>query len=99
MIKNDLVKAAEIENNIYEKEILGSAGEIADIRPGVSAESNGDKISELKAEIAAIQKSMNPVQKSNAKKALIEAGLPTGIKSVADENILGRCLEVVSKIK
>lgn len=99
IIKNDLVKAVEIENHIYEKEILGSAGEIVDTKSSGSGESNGDKITALKSEITAIQKSMNPVQKSNAKKALVEAGLPTAIKTVADENVLAQCLEILSKIK
>lgn len=99
VIKNDLVKAVEIENNIYEKEILGSAGDVTDAKSNASSETSNDKISELKSEISAIQKAMNPVQKSNAKKALTEAGLPTAIKSVTDVGVLEKCLEVLSKIK
>ncbi len=96
VIKNDLVKAVEIENHIYEKEILGASGEIS---LSVSVESAGEKASKLKADISAIKKAMNPVQRSNAKKALTEAGLPMAIKTVTDENILGKYLEVLSKIK
>ena len=99
VIKNDLVKAVEIENNIYEKELLGSAGEVTDTKSNVSAETSDNKISDLKAEISAIQKAMNPVQKSHAKKALTEAGLPTAIKSITDEGVLNKCLEVLSNIK
>lgn len=99
VIKNDLVKAVEIENNIYEREILGAAGDITDSKSTVSAETSDNKISDLKAEISAIQKAMNPIQKSNAKKALTEAGLPTAIKSVTDMGILNKCLEVLSNIK
>lgn len=99
VIKNDLVKAIEIENNIYEREILGAAGDITDSKSTVSAETSDNKISDLKAEISAIQKAMNPIQKSNAKKALTEAGLPTAIKSVTDMGILNKCLEVLSNIK
>lgn len=99
VIKNDLVKAVEIENNIYEREILGAAGDITDSKSTASAETSDNKISDLKAEISAIQKAMNPVQKSNAKKALTEAGLPTAIKSVTDMGILNKCLEVLSNIK
>lgn len=99
VIKNDLVKAVEIENNIYEREILGAAGDITDSNSTASAETSDNKISDLKAEISAIQKAMNPVQKSNAKKALTEAGLPTAIKSVTDMGILNKCLEVLSNIK
>lgn len=99
VIKNDLVKAVEIENHIYEKEILGAAGYITDSKSTASAETSDNKISDLKAEISAIQKAMNPVQKSNAKKALTEAGLPTAIKSVTDMGILNKCLEVLSNIK
>lgn len=99
VIKNDLVKAVEIENNIYEREILGAAGDITDSNSTASAETSDNKISDLKAEISAIQKAMNPVQKSNAKKALTEAGLPTAIKSVTDMGILNKCFEVLSNIK
>lgn len=99
VIKNDLVKAVEIENHIYEKEILGVAGDITDSKSTASAETSDNKISDLKAEISVIQKAMNPVQKSNAKKALTEAGLPTAIKSVTDMGILNKCLEVLSNIK
>lgn len=99
VIKNDLVKAVEIENNIYEREILGAAGDITDSKSTACAETSDNKISDLKAEISAIQKAMNPVQKSNAKKALTEAGLPTAIKSVTDMGILNKCLEVLSNIK
>lgn len=99
VIKNDLVKAVEIENNIYEREILGAAGEITDSKSTASTETSDNKISDLKAEISAIQKAMNPVQKSNAKKSLTEAGLPTVIKSVTDIGILNKCLKVLSNIK
>lgn len=99
VIKNDLVKAVEIENNIYEREILGAAGDITDSNSTASAETSDNKISDLKAEISAIQKAMNPVQKSNAKKALTEAGLPTAIKSITDMGILNKCFEVLSNIK
>lgn len=99
VIKNDLVKAVEIENHIYEKEILGAAGDITDSKLTACAETSDNKISDLKVEISAIQKAMNPVQKSNAKKALTEAGLPTAIKSVTDMGILNKCLEVLSNIK
>ncbi len=99
VIKNDLVKAVEIENNIYEREILGAAGDITDSKSTASTETSDNKISDLKAEISAIQKAMNPVQKSNAKKSLTEAGLPTVIKSVTDIGILNKCLKVLSNIK
>lgn len=99
VIKNDLVKAVEIENHIYEKEILGAAGDITDSKSTAFTETSDNKISDLKAEISAIQKAMNPVQKSNAKKALTEAGLPTAIKSITDVGVLEKCLEVLSKVK
>lgn len=99
IIKNDLVKAVEIENDIYEKEILGSAGEVPDTKSIASSKTSDNKIVDLKSEISAIQKAMSPVQKSNAKKALTEVGLPTSIKSVNDLAVLEKCLEVLSRIK
>ena len=58
-----------------------------------------DKVADIKAEISAIQKSLNPVQKSAAKKALTDAGLPTAIKSVTDIEILKKCKEILATVK
>ena len=58
-----------------------------------------DEVETIKEQIRGIQKSLNPVQKSAAKKALEEAGLPLVFKTVTDIAVLKKCLEVLSNIK
>ena len=57
------------------------------------------EVADIKSKITAIQKSLNPVQKSAAKTALSEAGLPTALKTVTDIEVLNKCLEILSNIK
>lgn len=99
-IKNSLVQSVEKEQDIYAREILGTAGKPADISDDSNNDSSTtDSVDDIKSQISAIQKSLNPVQKSKAKAALTEAGLPTAIKSITDIKVLEKCLEILSKIK
>ena len=99
-IKNSLVQSVEKEQDIYAREILGTAGKPADIPDDSNNDSSTtDSVDDIKSQISAIQKSLNPVQKSKAKAALTEAGLPTAIKSITDIKVLEKCLEILSKIK
>ena len=97
VIKNDLTKSVEVEQNIYKREILGAVGEPAeaeeDIKEDVSA------IDDVKAKIAEIQKSLSPVDKNKAKAALTEKELPTAIKSVTDIDVLNKVYTVLSEFK
>lgn len=97
VIKNDLTKSVEVEQNIYKREILGAVGEPAeteeDIKEDVSA------IDDVKAKIAKIQKSLSPVDKNKAKTALTEKKLPTAIKSVTDIDVLNKVYTVLSEFK
>lgn len=100
VVKNSLVQSVEKEQDIYAREILGSAGKPVDKESESSeTESNVDELTTLKEQISTIQKSLNPVQKSKAKAALTDAGLPTAIKSITDIEILKKCLDTISKIK
>lgn len=100
VVKNSLVQSVEKEQDIYAREILGSAGKPVDNTEDTSKESNNtDELASIKEQISAIQKSLNPVQKSKAKAALTDAGLPTAIKSVTDIEVLKKCLETISNIK
>lgn len=100
VVKNSLVQSVEKEQDIYAREILGSAGKPVDKESEPSeTESNVDELTTLKEQISTIQKSLNPVQKSKAKAALTDAGLPTAIKSVTDIEVLKKCLNVISNIK
>lgn len=100
VVKNSLVQSVEKEQDIYAREILGSAGKPVDNTEDTPKESNNtDELASIKEKISAIQKSLNPVQKSKAKAALTDAGLPTAIKSVTDIEVLKKCLETISNIK
>ena len=100
VVKNSLVQSVEKEQDIYAREILGSAGKPVDNTEDTPKESNNtDELASIKEQISAIQKSLNPVQKSKAKAALTDAGLPTAIKSVTDIEVLKKCLDTISNIK
>lgn len=102
VVKNSLVESVEKEQDIYSREVLGSAGKpIAkdEINNEDSSTTSTDEVADIKSKITAIQKSLNPVQKSAAKTALSEAGLPTALKTVTDIEVLNKCLEILSNIK
>lgn len=97
VIKNDLTKSVEVEQNIYKREILGAVGEPVeteeDIKEDVSA------LDDIKAKIAEIQKSLSPVDKNKAKAKLTEKGLPVAIKSVTNIDVLKSVYKVLSEFK
>ncbi len=94
VVKNDLSKAVEVEHEILKKETLNSYDEIEEENTP-----SATPIDTIKSQIAEIQKSLTPPQKTEAKKKLAEAGLPTAIKSVTDEEILSKALEILSSFK
>lgn len=101
VVKNSLVESVEKEQDIYSREVLGSAGKpVSTIETSSeTSPSSTNEVDDIKEQISAIQKSLNPVQKSKAKAALTDAGLPTAIKSVTDIEVLKKCLETISNIK
>lgn len=100
IVKNSLVESVGKEQELYAREVLGSAGKpVEKIDDNSESASSVDEVAEIKSEISAIQKSLNPVQKSAAKKALANAGLPTAIKSVTDIEILKKCKEILTSVK
>ena len=91
VVKNDLTKAVNIEQDIYSKEILGHVGE-------PSIEENTDEsttnIDELKKEIIAKRNALSPVDKKEIKEKLEAAGLPTVYKNVTDVAVLQKVLDL-----
>lgn len=91
VIKNDLTKAVEIEQDIYKKEILTEA-ELAEIDSlnGSELTSNltTNEADALRAEINAKKKALSPPDKAALKKKLEDAGLPIAYKNVTDAEIL-----------
>lgn len=101
IVKNSLVESVGKEQELYAREVLGSAGKPVDKIDDTTtdADNTSDELAEIKSKISAAQKSLNPVQKSAAKKALTDAGLPTAFKAVTDIEILKKCYEVISQVK
>lgn len=100
IVKNSLVESVGKEQELYAREVLGSAGKpVEKTEDETEPNKSIDEVADIKAEISTIQKSLNPVQKSAAKKALTDAGLPTAIKSVTDIEVLKKCKEILAGIK
>lgn len=94
VIKNDLTKSVEVEQDIYKREILGAVGE--PVETTETTETTQDSSDDIKAKITAIQKSLSPVEKTKAKAALTEKNLPVAIKSITDTEILKKIYDVLS---
>lgn len=91
VIKNDLDKAIEADQKIFEKQMLG-----ADSTPEVAAPANNN-VAELQAEIKAKVNGFNPVEKKAMKEKLTKANLPTAFNKVTDEGVLKQILAIVSE--
>ena len=91
VIKNDLDKAIEADQKIFEKQMLGE--EFA-----AEAESaSNNNAAELQAEIKAKVNGLSPVEKKAMKEKLTKANLPTAFNKVTDEAVLKKILEIVSE--
>ena len=95
VVKNDLTKAVDVEQDIYSKEILGKVGEpdMSESDNNVSSSTNTD-IEALKKEIIARRNALPPIEKKAMKEKLEVAGLPTAYKNVTDVEILKKVLEM-----
>lgn len=94
VVKNDLTKSVAIEQNIYKKEALKIVGDNETETDNDNTETSD--LDEIKANIKSLQSSLNPVQKSEAKKKLADAGLPTAFKTVTDIEVLKKVVEILS---
>ena len=90
VLKNDLTKAVDIEQDIYKKEILGQVGEPAD--DDTTGNDESINIEAIKKEIIAKRNALPPMEKKAMKEKLEAAGLPTAYKNVTDAEILNKVL-------
>lgn len=81
IIKNDLTKAVNIEQQMLRKEYDKSIGETEDNNVDDSGE-----IDELKSSINDVMRHLFPDDKNKAKKALTDAGLPSKPSEIKAEN-------------
>ena len=91
VIKNDLDKAIEADQKIFEKQMLG-ADSVEETAP-----TSNSSVADLQAEIKAKVNGLSPVEKKAMKDKLIKANLPTAFNKVTEETVLKRILEIVSE--
>lgn len=94
VLKNDLTKAIEVEQELYKKEVLGSVGITEEKDVKEESVSHDTDIEEIKKEIIAKRNALSPVDKKAMKEKLESAGLPTAYKNVTDVDILNKVLEM-----
>lgn len=96
VIKNDLTKSVEIEQDLYAKEVLGKLGvpEEEIHKANNESTSSDPEIESLKKEIIAKRNALPPTEKKVKKEELEAAGLPTSYKNVTDVEILKKVLDM-----
>lgn len=94
VLKNDLTKAVDVEQDIYKKEILGEVGAPTEMVEDRSPNLN-DEAEILRKEIANARNSLAPAKKADVKRKLENAGLPTSFKNVVDVEVLKNVLNTI----
>lgn len=97
ILKNDLTKAVEVEQVLYEKEVLGKVGESMseDTTASDTSTSTSPTPDDLRKEIVSIKNSLSPVAKKSLKEKLEAKGLPTAYKNVNDISVLQEVIETM----
>lgn len=91
VIKNDLDKAIEADQKVFEKQMLGAEAVEDD------TSDNNNSVAELQAEIKAKVNGLSPVEKKAMKEKLTKENLPTAFNKVNDEDVLKKILAIVSE--
>lgn len=102
VVKNDLTKSVEVEQDLYAREVLGKVGEpVTKEYTYISNESKSNNSASTTVDIESLKKEINdkkaalsPTGKVEMKKKLDAAGLPTQYKNVTDPDILKKVLEM-----
>ena len=98
VVKNDLVKSVEVEQDLYTREVMGSVGEpVSNVSPSDPTPSPEDEVATLKATIKEKIAALSPVDKTKVKDSLTKAGLPTTFKNETDVEKLKKIIEVIGK--
>lgn len=97
ILKNDLTKAVEVEQDLYAKEVLGKVGDpvTEDITTSDTSTSTSPTPDDLRKEIVSIKNSLSPVAKKSLKEKLEAKGLPTAYKNVNDISVLQEVIETM----
>lgn len=89
-LRNDLDKAIDTDQAIFEKQMLGNNAATEDKSVAV------DSVNDMKAAIKSAVAKLSAAGKQEMKKKLTEANLPVNFASVTDANVLKQILEIVS---
>jgi hypothetical protein len=89
VIQNNLSKSVEIEHNIYTKELVGETPE------ETSTKTTANEADVLIKEIEEAIGKLTPVKKSEMKKKVTEAKLPTNFKKETNVETLNKIFEIV----
>lgn len=95
VVKNDLAKSVEVEQNLYEREVLGRVGvPVEEIEQAKSTPSETPvaNVALLKKEIVAKRNALTPPEKKAMKEKLEQAGLPITYTNVTDADVLNQVL-------
>ena len=93
VLKNDLDKAVETEQEMYEKEAMELHKSLkGDTNVATESSSDDTDIEAIKKEIIAKRNALPPTEKKAMKEKLEAAGLPTAYKNVTDIEILNKVL-------
>jgi len=96
VVKNDLTKAVDIEQDIYSKEILGKVGEPVSKDASTSETSDSDNLDSLKKEIRGKISGLSPIAKKEMKEKLKNDNLPIDFKNVVDIDVLKKVLDILN---
>lgn len=89
-LRNDLDKAIDTDQAIFEKQMLGNNAATEDKPVAV------DSVNDMKAAIKSAVAKLSAAGKQEMKKKLTEANLPVNFASVTDANVLQQILNIVS---
>lgn len=89
-LRNDLDKAIDTDQAIFEKQMLGNNATTEDKPVAV------DSVNDMKAAIKSAVAKLSAAGKQDMKKKLTEANLPVNFATVTDANVLQQILSIVS---
>lgn len=97
VLKNDLTKSVDVEQKIYEKEILNKVGEpVKDMKASNTDTNSEEDIDKIKSDIKSIISKLTAVEKTEFKNKLKEANLPVNFMKVQNVKTLKNIFSVLS---
>ena len=96
VLKNDLTKAVDVEQDIYKKEIMGELGQPAD--DGDEVVDEKDSVETLRRSVIDTLKALPAPKKASVKAALEKDGLPIQYKNESDIEVLKKAMEVINSV-